>query len=454
MTRMVKNIRRAIPRVAIADASGLIYSDDYRQGWTNGFRSIGADVRVFDIGLLAKMPRQRSGPYSIGSSARHAAMVAKNMVAWDPDLVWCHHGRAAGMEGFLGEFKKRGIRTAVYLCDEPYESGETVKYSPMFDFVFTMDPCTIHLHALARRNREVVFYLPPAAETDHFKYVGYEQRESLEGKGIHIAPVMFLGNASLKPREDYLRPVENAIAGAEIRYWKATMKGKEGWVPLQDHPKLYSRCMVGLNVHRSPWMDEKCLKTRVKSGRSTTPSFPGLAPNRNPAEFGTGFWNDYNLPAAHVNPRFFEMSACGTLVVNDDHRTELARMFPWAPRASSPERFLELVLHYLDRPEEAAKIGYRCHQEILRRHTYRHRAAEILHRTGLRMPTRGSGSMSSEVLQDCLTTQDFDQLGVHQSSEPTGHYDTYDPRIGLALTQEYGSPKSDGSLRMDYPWSR
>jgi len=436
-------------KVAIADSSGLIYSDDYRSGWKHGFLNIGCEVKVFDIGILAKMPMIRSGPYSHHTANRTAAMVAKNITSWGPDMVFCHHGRAASNDAFLMEFRKRGIRTAVYLCDEPYECGETVQYAKSFDFVFTMDPFTLHLHSMAKRGRERVFYLPPGVDVDRFKFVKYSMRRSYG----HIADACFLGNATLTPREKFLKPLEKAIPGAEIRYWKTVGKGSAEWVPLEDHPKLYSRCWLGLNVHRHPAITQKCYKTRVLSNRNCGPKIGNLTPVKSaPPEWGTGFWNDYNLPAAHVNPRFFEFSACGTCVINDNTRLELVRMFPMAPRANTPEQFVELALYYLEHRDEAEEIGQACYELTLRRHTYSHRAAEVLLRVGLRPSTRGKEFSSLGEPKEWLTIQDSKALGVDLLSEPTGSCDPFDPPTGIALIRGSGGARQDGSLLMDYPW--
>src|SRR5690606_22160799 len=144
------------------------------------------------------------------------------------------------------------------------------------------------------------------------------------------------------------------------RFFKTVPKGHAKWVPLDQHPRFYGNCVVGLNVHRSPTITAECFKRRVLGrGREPIPKEAQLCAQM-PRREGTGFWNDFNMPAAHVNPRFFEMAACGTLVVSDDHRSELARMFPMAPRAESPEHFFELVSYYIEHPEEAEEIGRSC----------------------------------------------------------------------------------------------
>ena len=57
-------------------------------------------------------------------------LLAQNIVGMNPDLVFVHHGRGAAHDLFMGTIRGKGIRTAVYLCDEPYECGETSLYSP------------------------------------------------------------------------------------------------------------------------------------------------------------------------------------------------------------------------------------------------------------------------------------------------------------------------------------
>ncbi len=318
-------------RVAIADPSNLIYSDDYREGWKHGLSAF-AEVKAFDVSPLARPQLTGRGPYSNKGWLNLPKNLAEPIVRWQPDLVWCHHGRAASNEAFLGRLRAAGLKTAVYLCDEPYESGETLRYAQRFDFVFTMDPCTIHAHKATGSKR--VFYLPPGVEEGRFETdTPWAQRPT---------PALFLGNATLEPRPPYLRTIERRVEGTKILYWKTTKKGDPGWVGIADYPKLYRSTRIGLNVHRDPSMSQDCFTRRVKSKKFLVPA--GFDEQvKPPLKWGTGFWNDLNLPAQHVNPRFFEMAAAGCLVISDGSRLELPRLFPCAPRAEDPDHYLELV---------------------------------------------------------------------------------------------------------------
>lgn len=441
-------------RVAIADDSKLIYSDDYREGWKWGFKTIGCDVKVIEIGELRKGISAGGGSGMLSMGRNHAAKPLADMFArWEPDLVFAHHGRAAANFLFQQSLKARGLRTACYLCDEPYETGETATYSPTFDLVFTMDPCTIEAHRRSRGNRANVYYLPPGVHTDHFKPRSYFDES---GKMIRELAALFIGNGTLTPRPKYFEPIDRVVAGACFQYLKRTVSKahKQDWIPYDTHPTWYANCQIGLNVHRAPWITKECYKRRVVNRHRTfaVPAGLKISGSPPPQGWGTGFWNDANLPAAHINPRFLEMAACGTLVVSDNHRSELARMFPGAPQASDPDHFLELVLYYLEHPEEAEAIGSKCSYLISQRHSYKHRAAEVLTRAGLQasLPVAQYSSLGEPA--DWLTPQDLKPPEANSSLEPTGPSERWHPRSGMLWTRQSMTPSDMQSVDAPTPW--
>ncbi len=438
-------------RIAIADDTGLIYSDDYRHGWPWGFKSLGCEVKAFDISHLRRIGQIGRSPYSAAGLKGAGKLIGQNIVSWKPDLVWCHHGRAAGNGLFLDKFRRMGVPTAVYLCDEPYETGETARYSPGFDFVFTMDPCTVEIHRLSRKGRANVYYLPPGVHT------GWFEKKPYQGRDI---PAFFLGNADLPPRLEWFGPVERLVDGADIRFHPHRQrprgpvhKNHPLWIPAEKNPEWYARAIVGLNVHRAPEISPECFKRRI-TGRPKALGVPeGLTLCKAaPSKFGTGFWNDGNTPAAHVNPRFLEMAACGTLCVSDDHRPELARLFPMAPRASNPDQFVEFVQHYIRHPEEAQAIGEACSFLISKRHSYRHRAAEVLIRVGLRTSDSADLATCLGEPAEYLTPQDFNVRGERLSSAQTGPSEPWSPAYGLSLISKSGSVKGTTSLDVPSGW--
>jgi hypothetical protein len=315
-----------------------------------------------------------------------------------------------------------------------------------------MDPCTTEVHRLSRKGRKGVFYLPPGVHTDHFTYRPYFDEE---GGQIREVQALFIGNGTLPPRPAFFEPVDRLVAGSSFHYLRKTVhKGhKRDWIPYEKHPEWYSNCRVGLNVHRAPWINQECFNKRVVNRARNLPVPAGLTLcTEAPPVWGTGFWNDGNLPAAHVNPRFLEMASCGTLVVSDNHRSELARMFPGAPQASDPDHYLELVFHYLRHPEEAEAIGKKCSDLISRRHSYKHRAAEVLTRAGLqdKLPDGLYSSLGEPA--DWLTPQDLTPPEISSSSAPTGPSERWSPASGMSWTKTSITPSDMQSVDAPTGW--
>jgi spore maturation protein CgeB len=435
------------PHVVLCDDSGLIFSDDYRAGWREGFEGIGCRVTVLDISPMRNFVKLGGRESVMSMRSPLPKLLAQNVMGLKPDLVFIHHGRSAANDMFIGTLRGKGIRTAVYLCDEPYECGETTLYSKKFGFVFTMDPSTMKLHQMARNEHKNVFYLPPASNVNHFENVPYKSRTG--------PSVFFLGNGSLVPRAPFLEAAQRMIPGADIRFMSATTKNKDRWVDYKDHPALYGNCKLGLNVHRSPWADKNCWNKRVikrPSNFAWVKGFPVPDPTVTKKNFGTGFWNDYNLDAHHWNPRFLEMATCGTLVINDDSRTELNREFPYVPQAKDPAHFIELIEHYLEHEDEAEAIGQRCRTQIFKRHTYQHRAGEVLIRVGLREWLEAEPCSFLGAPEGWLTPQDIEQLTARSSSEQTGLSERWSPHSGRSSTPTSGSPNGGTSTDSRTSW--
>jgi len=423
------------PRIALAQQGGLVYSDDYLDGWKWGFEKIGCEVREWDITQLHNIPLSRNTIYSSRNWGDMPRGISRQIIEWRPDLVFVHHGRY-GIH--LCQFmKEAGIPIACYLCDEPYEVGETILYSPSYSHVFTMDACTLGIHSGLRKDGNA-FYLLPGVNADRFN-------PGLNNSGGELDGV-FLGNASLVPRPSFFRYLEreaNGKANIGIYYWNTVNKQHPNWIGLDKYPSLLASANIGLNVHRSPSITEDCFRKRVMSGRVAKMVLPnGFQFCRTPPkEWGTGFWNDLDLPASHVNPRFFETGALGVFQISDASRSELLRLFPESVTASTPEEFTEKFLYFLEHAEEREERAKQCCDLILSRHTYRHRCAEILLRVGLWESIPESLSSSLGPQEDWMHTQNLVSLPEILSSEQIGHSNSSIQPISKSLTPTSGITK-------------
>ena len=111
-----------------------------------------------------------------------------------------------------------------------------------------------------------------------------------------------------------------------------------------------------------------------------------------------------------------------------------------------------VVKHYIEHPLEAEAIGDACSYLISKRHTYQHRAAEVLIRVGLKESLEESLCSSLGEPQDWLSPQDCCELGIKSFSEATGLSERWSPAHGLSLTRQSGSPKEATSLDAPTPW--
>ncbi len=427
------------PRIALAQQSNLVYSDDYLDGWAWGFRQIGCEVKEMDISPLQQIPLQRDSIYSARGWGDLARGMSRQMLEWKPDLVWVHHGRY-GVH-LCQWFAQAGIPTAAYLCDEPYECGETLFYAPNYTHVFSMDLETIPAHLAMRGEKRNVHYLLPAVNADRFNPNLYPPETGHDG--------VFIGNASLVPRPRFFRPLDDACrerAKLGILYWKTVNKQSPDWLGLDRYPSILGAAKIGLNVHRSPRITEDCYRKRCISGRHRTLLPPGYKYCENPPpEWGTGFWNDLDLPASHVNPRFFETAALGVFQLSDNDRSELARLFPMAVTCKGPEEFIERFFYFLDHAEERREIAKACCDLTLSRHTYKHRCAEILLRVGLWDAIPESLSSSLGPPEDWMHTQSFPSSPAAPSLEPTGPSSSSSPPITRSSTHPSGITSTSGS---------
>jgi hypothetical protein len=123
-----------------------------------------------------------------------------------------------------------------------------------------------------------------------------------------------------------------------------------------------------------------------------------------------------------------------------------------APRARDPEHFFYLTDYYLRHLDEAEAIGQACSYLISKRHSYRHRAAEVLIRVGLL--EQGSDKVATSLGEptDWLSHQDFASLTASSASDPTGPSERWSPAFGMSSIGGSGSVKEATSIDVPSPW--
>lgn len=267
-------------------------------------------------------------------------------VQFQPDAVLVLNGIFGVPNEQLAGLRANGIRTAVWLMDDPYFSDITVKTAPLYDYVFTHEINTVPFYRAHGCSH--VYYLPPAISRA-VVFPRFVERQ-------YRSDVCFIGQG-FPNRIAFFNKVIPGLKG--IRLFMAGY----GWNQLNDYPDIkqyvnlsgvlydhnirhYVGAKIVINLHRSP--DEK--------GNST------------------------GIRASSINPRTFEIAGCGTMQLTDV-REELSRFYtPGAEVAtfSRPEELVDRVHYYLRHEEERRRLALQSLYKTVSSHTYGHRLEEML----------------------------------------------------------------------------
>lgn len=251
--------------------------------------------------------------------------LAKIVQAFNPDLLLVVHGRRFSTR--FGDRRLAG-RQAVWLVDEPYEVDETSGWSKRFDVVGVNDPVTMHRHQHA-------VYLPTC----------YDPVLYTHGKGPRPYAVGFIGGSN-STRSRYLE----ALARAGLLTYVIG-----GPFPSQDVQKLCRTRNIAARETASWYQQTQIIVNIYREEHH---------------------YNAQKIPATSLNPRVYEATACGALVVSE-WRPESSLIVPAMPTFRSIEECVELVRSLLDNPWELEHIRQQC-MEQLAPHTYADRLRTVL----------------------------------------------------------------------------
>ena len=284
---------------------------------------------VFDTGL-------REAADSLGIPAAHADWDAPDLdtqiAAFQPDLLFVVHGRR-----FVKRWGKRfdGLRSAVWLVDEPYEVDDTARWSGHFDVVFVNDPATVSRHRNAHGLE--VAYAP----------VLHHPGSAQGGAGVRARShgVGFIGGGN---------PARERMLGA-----------------LADHGLL--DYVVG-GPWRDPRVAARCLAANVSPADAAalyrdTRIVINVFRDRH-------HYNRDALPGLAANPRIFEALACGAAVVSEP-RPGLHALLPELPTFDSEAQAIAVIGRLLADDAARLRVQQACAARI-RQSRYQDRLAAAL----------------------------------------------------------------------------
>lgn len=266
-----------------------------------------------------------------------------------PDLVLVLDGMDLPLEQ-VSTLRASGIRTAIWLTDDPYYTDFTTNIVTHYDYVFTLERNCIDFYRGLGCCQ--VHYLPFGVHLDHY-------RPTIMRSPV-TRDVSFIGSAYMN-RVEFFRPLMPELMQFNTVFngiwWdrlpEAPLYGDRieigKWMSPQETAVAYSGSKIVINLHRSH-MDE-------------------LVNN-----------NTLLIPAASPNPRTFEIAASGTLQLCDA-REDIASFYKPGEEIeifSNPQEMMDKIRFYLTHEEERRAVVLKAFERTLRDHTYKKRLGQLL----------------------------------------------------------------------------
>ncbi|WHY97944.1 glycosyltransferase family protein [Peribacillus simplex] len=249
----------------------------------------------------------------------------------------------------IKQLKRMGIRTALWLTDDPYYIDITKFIVSHFDIIFTQEKNCISLYKSYGCNK--VHFLPLAADSHVF------QPKVVNDK--YKSDILFIGNAFwnrvnlFDSIADYLSKKDTKIIGHSWErmdnYSLFKNKVNNIWTSPAETASFYNGAKVVINIHRQH--DDSTINL-----------------------------NKDKINADSINPRTFEISACGAFQLTDI-RKDLSDFYtPEVDIATyqSPTELIQKIEYYLNHEDERRKIATNGLNKTKELHTFTNRINELL----------------------------------------------------------------------------
>jgi spore maturation protein CgeB len=351
-------------------------NDGFRSGWLEGWRhgaAKGIDEVIQQVAHAPSKARILYVPQGFeaidqGVIAALQIEVAEVRIApasemrlqaaqYRPDAVLVMNGLHVFPPDHLeqiDEIRGMGIPTVIWFVDDPYVTDVTVSIAPRYDYVFTHERSCIRLYQSL--GCEQVYHLPLAAHYELFKPMAVPQQ--------YRTDICFIGIAFWNRVElfDQIAPYlqdKRVLIGGKLwdrmnQFSKVSQFVHDGWIEVPETVKYYNGAKIVINLHRT-------------------------------TEAGKDNLNGINWPAESINPRTFEMAACGTLQLTD-MRSELSEHFSIGTEIAvfnDAEQLIQQLDYYLTHEEERLQVAMRGYRRTKRDHTFNDRIRRMLNVIGL-----------------------------------------------------------------------
>lgn len=352
------------------------FNQGFRSGWLDGWRlgacqgidqtiDVSHEPRVnarilyipqgfeaIDQGVIAALNNE-TAEVKI-TSAETMLLEAREFL---PDVVLVMNGLHVFPPDHLEQIdaiRQLGIVTAIWFVDDPYVTDVTVTVAPHYDHVFTHErSCLALYHSVGCTN---VYHLPLAAHFDLFHPMPVPPEYRTD---ICFIGVAFWNRVELFDQlAPYLQDKRVLIGGSRWnrmeQYSSVSRFVYDGLIEVAETAKYYNGAKIVINLHRA-------------------------------TNAGEDNHNRINWGAESINPRTFEMAACGTLQLTD-MRSELPEYYSIGTEIDifdNAEHLIEKLDYYLNHEEERLRLAVKGYQRTKREHSYGDRIRKLLDVLGL-----------------------------------------------------------------------
>ena len=327
----------------------------------SALESLGHQVRWLDHSVHASSYQQlgllKNPQHRLALQSKYAEMLSRVTMAQlaedPPDLVLAL-AQAPLILPMLEHLRKKKFMTAMWFVENYRHLTYWQQLAAGYDFWFVIqqEPC---IAALKRAGAKEVRYLPMAADPSVHRPLELTQLEREE----FGADASFVGAGYSNRRAIFPR-----LLGQD---WGFKLWGNE-WDGATDLTSVLQRNGARIDT-------DTCL--RVFNGSTVNLNLHSCS--------GTGFDPDGDF----VNPRTFELAACGAFQLTD-RRSLLPDVFTPDEIAtiSSPDELPAEITHWLREPEERRVMTTQARRRVLADHTYAHRMRDLLSQIGVASPDR------------------------------------------------------------------
>ncbi|MBI3328523.1 MAG: glycosyltransferase [Nitrospinae bacterium] len=355
---------------------------------SRALQTLGHEVDIFDSSRWYDMYQFMQGVTDQDTHVRQLQGMVVNVLAeaivaralqWEPDLLFAL-AQAPLAESALGRLRKFDVPTAFWFVEDFRTMDYWQRLGPLYDHVFCIQQGEF-LRQLKERGCSSVHYLPLACDPAVHKLLSLAAEERQE----YASDVSFVGAGYYNRRNFF-----EGLLDFNLKIWGSDW---EGCIPLksvlqrggarlstEESVKIFNASPINMNLHSSSYHE-------------------GVNPH-----------GDY------VNPRTFELAACGAFQLVD-HRALLPDLFRVGEEVvcfSTLHEARQLIPYYLSHRAERETIAAQARARALKDHTYEQRMRDMLEIVFQRHHSRLVERRSAENTAQHLLTKAGDDEELQQ----------------------------------------